>query len=318
MKKTVILATILLLASCSSEQKTIVNEHLNIIITPDLSNRIEESYAKPVADTELISSIYKSYYPDLYNIKSRIMGQEDILQFRFTNPKIINKLQINIENLKVDLSKMTPTHRITYFTQGDFINKLDTINNEIGNLYKQAKINTTGGDIYNYLQKEITATVIKEDKDPVVSNGTEVFNVQRNIIVLLTDGYIEAGLYGKANCRDKKCLYLSKTKVDEFRNAFLVSGSSDLKDFFKNSGYGIIPIKNSNLENTEVFVSEFYDRSLNEKTGSQTVSPNDFEIMKLFWSDWLEQSGVKHYKILDTANSKEEFLEELKTFITEA
>jgi len=318
MKKIFIAFTILFLVSCSFERKTTINEHINLIITPDLSNRIGKLYTKPVSDIDLITSIYSSYYPDIYTIKNRAIGQEDIVQFRFTNPAIINNFHINMENLKMDLSSMNLKERITFLTKGGNKNKLDSLNKEVNDLYKKAKLTITGGDVYNYLKKEITSTVIKNTEDPQLIDGNEVINLQRNIIVLLTDGYIEAGLYGKNNCRDKKCYYLSKTKVDEFRNAFLASGSSDLENFFKNSGYGIIPIKNSNLENAEVFISEFYDRSLNKKTGSQTVSPNDFEIMHLFWSDWLEQSGVKHFKILDTANSKEEFLEELKTFITEA
>ena len=317
MRNLTIILALLLLVSCNSEKKTMINEHINLIITPDLSNRIEDLYSKPVTDIDLITSIYTNYYPDIYKIKNRVIGQEDVVQFRFTNPNIINNFNINTRHLKMDLSTMNPSERITFLANGGNKTMLDSLKSEVNHLYKKAKHNTTGGDIYNYLKKEITSTVIKKAKDTLIIDGTEVINLQRNIIVLFTDGYVEAGLYGKSNCSDKKCFYLSKSKVDQFRKDYLVSGDSDLEDFFKKSGYGIIPIKNNNLKNTEFFISEFYDRSLNKQTGSQTISPNDFEIMQLFWSDWLEQSGVKHFKILDTANSKEEFLEELKQFISE-
>ncbi|WP_179352193.1 hypothetical protein [Winogradskyella vidalii] len=316
MKNIVIILVALSFIHCGGKKKTTINEHINLIITPDLSNRIEDLYAKPVSDVALISNIYTNYYPGIYNINNRVIGQEDIIQFRFTNPSIINDFDINTENLRMDLSQMNASERISFLANGGNKHMLKTLNTEVKSLYTKAKNNTTGGDIYNYLKKEITTTSIKKTKAPEIIDNNEVITIQRNIIILLTDGYIEAGLYGNKNCRDKKCYYLSKTKVDEFRKAFKASGNTNLKDFFKTSGYGIIPIDNENLKNTEILVSELYDRSLNRTTGSQTVSPNDFEILTLFWEDWLKQSGVKHYKILDTANSKEEFLEELKMFIS--
>jgi hypothetical protein len=39
-----------------------------------------------------------------------------------------------------------------------------------------------------------------------------------------------------------------------------------------------------------------YDRSLSQG-GNATVHPTDTEILKLFWSDWLEKSGVKRYEL---------------------
>jgi hypothetical protein len=317
MKKVIIILNILVFAACVSENKTIVNEQLNLIITPDLSNRIEDVYSKPVSDISLIKSIYNSYYPDLYRIKGRVIGQKDVIQVRFTNPTIINEFEIDLDNLKIDLRNMKPIERIDFLTKGKYRDMLKNINIEVNALYEKAKRNITGGDIFNYLKKELTSSLIKKPEVSKQVNGNTIINKQRNIIVLLTDGYIEAGLYGENNCVNKRCLYLSKLKVDQFRKEFLASGNSDLKDFFTKSGYGIVPIKNKNLESTEVFVAEMYDRSLHKKTGSQTVSPNDFEILTVFWSDWLEKSGVKHYKLLDTSNSKEEFLLELSEFIKE-
>ena len=325
MKKVIMMITVLFLSSCKTDKspivetniKTITNENINLIITPDLSNRIEGLYPKPVSDVELITSIYRNYYPDIYRIKHRVMGQEDVIQFKFTNPAIIKKFKINLEGLTMDLSKMNLSQRIDFLANGGNDTALKTVDFEVQNIYTKALENVTGGDVYNYFKKEVTSTLIKKNKDPQIIDDTIIETQQRNIIVLLTDGYIEAGLFGAKNCHDKKCLYLSKVKVNQFRNEFLASGKTDLKDFFKNSGYGIIPIENKNLANTEVFVSEMYDRSLNIKTGSQTVSPNDYEIMQLFWSDWLEKSGVKHYKLLSTANTEEDFLNELKLFIKE-
>jgi hypothetical protein len=311
------LVVFLLLISCAAEKVTVVNEHINLVITPDLSNRIEEKYSKPVSDIDLINSIYSNYYPDIYKIKNRVMGQKDRIQFRFTNPSIINEFKINLENLSMDLRGMTPKERINYLANGGNKNELSTLDSEIKNIYQNALSHTTGGDVYNYFKKEISSSVLEFTEKPKQIDEITLINKHRNIIVLLTDGYIEAGLYGKENCIGEKCYYLSKTRVDKFRKAFLASGNNNLKDFFMKSGYGIVPLENKNLEHIEVFVAEMYDRSLNKKTGSQTVSPNDSEIMTIFWSDWLVKSGVKHFKLLSIINSKEEFLTELKKFISE-
>ncbi len=50
---------------------------------------------------------------------------------------------------------------------------------------------------------------------------------------------------------------------------------------------------------------ELYDRSLSGG-GNATVHPTDKEIIHLFWSDWLEKSGVKKFKLVDVASSESE------------
>jgi hypothetical protein len=317
MFRIILFISVLFFASCQTERKTTTKEHINLIITPDLSNRIEKIYPKPVSDISLIKNIYSSYYPEIYNIKNRVLGQKDVIQFRFTNPAIINKFSVNLNNLKMDLSEMSASDRIDFLINGGSKGVLRSLNTELRDLYANAREHSTGGDIYNYFKKEISPVIVKETQPPKAFDETTIINLERNIIVLFTDGYLEAGLYGDENCFEKQCLFLSKEKVDQFRRAFLSSRNKSLEDFFLKSGYGIIPIENASLKNTEVFVAEMYDRSLNKNTGSQTVSPNDFEILTLFWSDWLEKSGVKRYKLLDISNSKEEFLSELKTFIKE-
>ena len=45
-----------------------------------------------------------------------------------------------------------------------------------------------------------------------------------------------------------------------------------------------------------LLVLKMYDRSLSQG-GNATVHSIDTEILKLFWSDWLEKSGVKRYQL---------------------
>jgi len=316
--------SITLLIGCSDNESdnkdnTVqINENLNIILTPDLSNRIEsELYPKPVNDTVLINTIYRNYYPTIYKINNRVIGQKDKISVTLTNPAIINRFGLNLNNLTMDLTDMKPAERIDYLTKDKNDDDLKLISSELHKIYSNAERATTGGDIYNYFKEQISSINTAKDSEPITIDKTTVINHYRNIIILFTDGYIEAGLYGANNCVNNKCYFLDKKTINKFRSEFNHSGESDMKVFFKKSGYGIIPIENEYLKNTEVIVAEMYDRSLNKITGSQTVSPNDFEIMKLFWSDWLESSGVKHYRLMSVSNTKEEFLENIKQFIEE-
>lgn len=317
MRYILLIVGVIIFSNCDSKRVTTTNEHFNFIITPDLSNRIEEIYKKPILDQDLIVGLYEKYHSNFYNIKNRVIGQKDVIQFRFTNSKIIGDFNIEKSKLKMDLSTYNPKQRIEYLVKGGNKKLIGYVSRETNRIYDLAKNSKTGADIYNFLKKEVTETNIKSIKESKRVNGKKIVEKYRNILILITDGYIEAGLYGEENCLGKKCYYLSKSKVDEFREVFKKDGSSDLREFFQRSGYGIIPIDNPALKNVEVFVSEIYDRTLNRKTGSQTVTPNDFEIIKLFWADWLEKSGIKHYKLLDTSDSQEEFLSELKSFILE-
>jgi len=306
------------IASTEMQSQVQENEHLNIIITPDLSNRIESKlYPKPVEDTTLINSIYSNYYPDLYRINNRAIGQKDKIQVVLTNPTIIRSFNIDLNKLTIDISELSLNDRIQYLTRGAFKSDVVKASEEIKRIYENAYVSTTGGDVYNYLGEQLTTTVVKRNPEPVTVDRTVVRNIYRNIVILFTDGYIEAGLYGNSNCSNNKCYYLSKHQIDKFRRDFIKSGSNNLESFFKESGYGIIPVENKVLDNVEIIVAEMYDRSLNKTTGSQTVSPNDFEIMKLFWSDWLTKSGVKHFKLLPVSTTKEAFIANVKEFIKE-
>ncbi|WP_139959497.1 hypothetical protein [Flavicella sediminum] len=314
-----LLALMFVFAGCAPEKKTQINEHLNIIITPDLSNRITEGmYPKPVKDEQLIESLYKNYYPEFYKINNRVIGQKDKIQVVLTNPSILKESHISLSNFSMDLSKFNPSECIKYLTHGENEEDLARTTIEIQKLYNYAQNNTTGGDVYNYLKKELNSSLVKGAAKPLqLDANTTVINKYRNIIVLLTDGYIEAGLYGKSNCKGKQCLYLTSKIIADFRKEYLKANTTNLQEFFNKSGYGILPVVNKNLKNCEVLVVEMYDRTLNQKTGSQTVSPNDFEIMKLFWADWLKKSGVQHFKLLDVSTSEAEFLSNLKNFIKE-
>ena len=297
-----------------------VNNHLNIIITPDLSNRISfHTQNKPVNDTVLIKELLDIYYPDIYKSNNRITGQKDEISFLFTNPTIISKHNINMEDLNINFSDFNDGQRIQYlvsFTKDIPLYELDKkrMNKEVRRIYNNFLINPGGADILNFFNTQMNASKIKKNSNPIKIDQTIVYNNQRNILVLFTDGYIEAGMYGENNCQDKQCVFLDETKVNEFRESYKASGKKNMKIFFEENNYGINPIENDQLKNLEVIVVEMYDRSL-ASSGSQRKIPNDLDILKLFWSDWLEKSGIKKYKLYGTVSSKDEFKKNIISFI---
>jgi hypothetical protein len=151
---------------------------------------------------------------------------------------------------------------------------------------------------------------------PESSFNKKVYTSQyRNIMILLTDGYIEAGMFGKKACASgNQCYYLSGQKIKEFRNAFKKSGSNDINAFFQKSNFGLVPANNKNLKDLEVLVLQMEDRSL-DKAGNATVHPTDMEIMQVFWADWLKKSGVKRFELRPLMGSEAEAEKEILSFM---
>lgn len=305
-----------------SKNRIQVNNHLNIIITPDLSNRISVyTQHKAVHDTLLIKALLDNYYPTIYRSNGRAIGQKDEISFLFTNPTIISDEQIDMDKLNIDFSDFNDGQRISYLVSRSSdvsLYELDkqAADNEIQRIYNNLSKNSAGADILNFFKSQLKNSYLKKDALPILYDQTTVYNKQRNILILFTDGYIEAGMYSHEDCKGNKYPFLDKNSIDQFRNAFKKSGSNNLEKFFIDNNYGIIPIENEQLQNLEVIVVEMYDRSLSN-SGNQTQIPNDLEIMNLFWSDWLEESGVKKFKLLGTVNSDDEFIENIISFIEE-
>lgn len=321
--------TLLLLIACggkkdkqgslTSNKKKIVKENLNIIITPDLSSRVlSKVWPKPVHDVAMIRSVFNSYYPDLYGYDNRVNGQKDFLNLTFTNKKILTDYHFT-EATKIDVYKKEANNRLYLKTfdetTPEFELEREKIINNLSEVYQKAEIEPAGADIFSFLKTGITG-VIKQDVLGQKVQNYVIDTKYRNIVVLFTDGYVEAGLYGKENCIENKCYYLSYQNIHKFRKDFKKNAKGkDLKTFFDQNGYGIVPVENEQLKNVELYVCELYDRSLNKKTGSQTVIPNDMDIIKLFWTDWLTKSGVKKFQLKETAGTVEEFQTGLMSFI---
>lgn len=330
-KKLILLLIFLFIAACSTdnEKESIVSvydtKHYNLIIAPDLSNRIDQKHsAKPVTDTAIIFSILNNIDSDnkkknLLQSFNRSEDQKDRFSFSFINKQLISTYNTDMGNLSIDFSRFdTQLARIEYVkgykeeSLGDDIHKFKT---EIEHVYSKAERNYFGADIWSYF-KGLNSFDILSKTDTVTYLEKKYVNSYKNILVLLTDGYIEAGLYGKKACSNNQCYYLSSGRIKAFRKAYTDSGMGNMEEFFYKNEYGIIPINNPLLADLEVLVIEVKDRSI-DPAGNATVFPTDFDIIKLFWTDWMEKSNVKKFSIKPAFASKKEGEQEMLEFITQ-
>lgn len=303
----------------SNEKKIVSIEHFNICLVPDLSNRVNPKlYPKPVDDTKLVNAIIDDIYPNI--LKNRVeVNQPDKIMMRFTSSKIINYYGVNNELLKFDFEKFgnSQINRITYLVNRDkkgfFQRDKDAFKNEFARTLTKARKNTCGADIWSFFNNDLNRTCIKTEVDTIEDRKYIYNHKYKNIIVLFTDGYIEAGIYGKDNGKGNKKYHLSSASINEFRNAFAKSGISDLNVFFKKNNYGLVPLENSILKDTEILAVEFYDRSLTA-VGNARVHPTDGEILRLFWTDWMNKSGVKRFKLCSITSSVDEFMDVFHKF----
>ena len=279
-----------------------VPEHLNFILCSDLSNRLT-IYAKPIEDTVLVADFLDFYYPEVYLANNRDYGHADKINVALLNGMNVKKFNLNMNRMRLDLAKYNANDRIKYLIGQleDFESDKKNFREEVNMLYSNVIKNVQGADIYGLFKSELTTVQIRD-------STKEKF---RNIMILFTDGYIE---YGSKQREGNKTYYLNKQLINEFRDHFIKrKDSSSMQEFFRKSGYGLVPIINPKLEYLEVFAIEFMDRSLTN--GNGRIYPTDFEILKLFWEDWMLQSKVKSYKIYKTFNDGDDFKTELIKFI---
>ena len=319
--------TLIALISGIEIEKTIRSpkkqEHFNMIIVPDLSNRIDiVNKPKPVSDLEIIGGVLDNIYPEFLSENRINAHQQDRFLLEFTNQKLITDHNINTDLLSVDISKFkNQIERIEYLTGKNNLNNLnrdiEKLKTEVGNTYAKARADLGGADIPSFLENLNTSQIKKKGclKNKKTHDGKTIVQEYRNVIILITDGYIEADKYSSNYTSQKIYPNISEKRINSFRNDFSQKKNGrSLKQFFTDEGYGITPVQNELLKETEILVLEIDDRSLNE-SGNSTKEINDYKIIKLFWEDWLTKSGVKRFELYKKASTKTEVQDHINKFL---
>lgn len=305
-------------SSCTNNSKQVkVENHkvlykydYNLLIAPDLSNRIVGSiYPKPIHDTTLILGLLDRIETEFLGINNRKLGQRDVYKLDFINKGILNKHVINSKNTEINLRTVgSNTADHSAYIRNHLDTDVSKFKNEVQSVYRYSENHLAGSDIWNYFNETIHTSLIQIPDATVPNTGEhKVVRKNENIVVLLTDGYIEN--------KNKQAGYvLDQTLIAKIRKEFLASGSKDLKQFIvANRDYQLMKTS-KNLHGLHVIVMEVMDRSLDAQ-GVAKVQPTDFQILQIVWEIWLKDSGAKKVEIHQAVDNSTQFFKILSSFM---
>ncbi|HEV7330444.1 MAG TPA: hypothetical protein VGN63_05335 [Flavisolibacter sp.] len=250
-------------------------KHLNINVLLDLSDRINPNInpkfpgqkERDIAVVKTLCQAFKNNV-DAFNA---FKAEAKMNVFFHPEPNnaevadIANKLNVACQ-AGTSASAAKRNKQIYQTLDGNFSSGL----NQIYDLAIQSE-NYPGSNIFRFMKDEVKRCV-------------ESPSVYRNVLVILTDGYVyyENEKYQEAN----RYSYIERNfdHFKRFRDRKLLQSDFEKKD------YGLIKV-NDNLKDLEVLVLEL---------SPPTNSPVDYDILKKYWAKWLTEMGVKKFDVLKT------------------
>ncbi|WP_374164474.1 hypothetical protein [Arcticibacter sp. MXS-1] len=283
-------------------------EHYNVTIAPDLSNRLNSRlYPKAVSDSIIVNLILDNVYPRVLNHR-RSMNQLDQFHLDFINKHQITAYKINTDSTALDFGRFgsRQNERIAYIRKY-YLKDKENLKSEFKRTYDKALSRHFGSDIWTYLQEGVDGTVVNRTNSVSRLGNKRFRNKYRNVLILITDGYIETGSFARG-------YNLSGSQVNQFRIAFQRSGEENLLKYYQqHPTYKIKAVTNPLLKDLEILVLELYDRT--EGLNGTRAHPSDLEIIKLFWKDWLTRSGAKRVELRPKFASKAEAKKVIMSFL---
>lgn len=261
-------------------------KQLNITFLLDLSDRIEpskypaspEHYQRDEAIVKDFVEIFKNDMNKKGGYKSK--GKMRVIFSPQPQEQNINKIA---SELNIDLSTMKAAEKKEVYNTLD-----DKFSGNLSKIYDLtlAQKNYIGSDIWRVFKNDVKDYAITDDPN------------YRNILVIITDGYI----YHKDSQTQQgnRTSYLTPVSINTngFRN-------KDWKQKFEQGDYGFIASR-KDLDNLEVLVLEI---------NPEKNYLNDEDVIKAYLSKWFEEMGIKKYEIYNSdlpVNTKtriEKFLE---------
>lgn len=256
-----------------NELKTYIPQSLNIIIIPNLSERITNDSLQIEDDIQIINgiwNIFKEYSKLKKNGKSRL-----IIEIADNNPKIADV----INHLRFDLS----AHKgagISFFKE-----KEDEFKDNVRKLYKFPKEDFFGSDYVSYFNKNLGSHLKK----------STLFDIYMNKIIIITDGYMK-GIDNK-----------TYTVIDSYRfQLYLAMREGNLSETIHNNSLNI-PSADINLSNTDILICE-----VNEIDSGKGYDFEILKTYWEDWLNSMNAKQVvffpKKNAIVDTNNSIKDFI----------
>lgn len=240
-------------------------ENLNISVLLDLSDRINpEKYPSPamefyLRDVGYLKSIAESFESHIMN--KRMIKIDDKIQV-FIDPEPSDKtINQKLEALKISFDKSNVSKEGILTT----CKKYDSIST----LIYEAAIKDdhyVGSDTWRFFKNKVN--------DYCIEDG------YRNILVVLTDGYI---YHKDAKIKEgNKTTYLTPQEVRDF--GFNKPG---WRDKFDHQDFGFV-IANKNLDNLEVLVLGI---------NPDVKNPYEEDVIRRYWAKWLTDMKVEDFEI---------------------
>lgn len=250
-----ILAIAMVLCSCAAEsqkKQQPVDKPWNVSVYLDLSDRLTKGNgeSQTLRDTAIISNIIQLYVDNV--VRHKIVPCDDKFQIFFYPTDGIQNASAVSNALKVDLEqyKQTPAKK-----KEILLSMKQDIMQSVTPIYETTLQNKKwlGSDIWGFFKNKIKISCVREG--------------YRNILIVLTDGYI----------------YHANSKVTKGNEYSYILQSNIMKPDMK-----LIKC-NDGLDDLEVLFLE--------------INPSQFshtEKMQEVIGTWLEEMGVQHYEVVET------------------
>lgn len=158
-----------------TNQTTYINskKSLNVSIYLDLSDRLEREMTPSQSERDIEIVKYMASMVKNHAVSQKILPSADRIKVFFYPSPNDSKINLLSQDLELDLSKAQPAEKKKLLNE--FEAKFES---SLTKIYEStlAQKNWIGSDIWGFFKKQVDTYCIKEDA--------------RNIIVILTDGYI--------------------------------------------------------------------------------------------------------------------------------
>lgn len=287
MRRIIMMLTALMAVACTknapenNEQGTANQEkvstvgnpkQLNITILLDLSDRIDptkypskpEHYERDIDIVDYFTEIFKKDMEEkgAYNAN----GKMKVIFSPRPDDDEINEIA---SQLTIDLS----TAKTTKDKKAIFDNVSATYKNNLERIYKKSIESKSypGSDIWRFFKNDVVDYAVSDDAN------------YRNILVLITDGY----LYHKDSKDKKGNRSMSLTPQDIQANGFR---SDNWSEKFEKGDYGYITTRDD-LNNLDILVLEI-NPSPDHK--------NDEDVIKAYLSKWFKEMNVNKFELYNS------------------
>jgi hypothetical protein len=248
-------------------------ESLNLIVVPDLSGRINDETNNPGQtsnDTLLLNQIWRSF-ESVSRLKMN-SGDRLIVDVAGGN-QAAGQYRSVADQLIFDLSQFKDKSNKLFFQA-----RHDQFQTHIAELYHLAQQSPQGADYWSYFNHDLKRNI----------RPSTLFTSYRNLLIILTDGYLEA----QTKEATGTALY-----TGSYGQRLVVFNKLRAGSSVTDAVCGITPFMDcsDHFRDLEVLVLEVQPRhqvSIQEPRDPGT--PRDFDILRKLWTDWFKKLEIKN------------------------